>query len=303
MTPTAWLAMYGQLFALLLPVFTCAAIGAIWALRERSYPGEFVSRFVTSVTTPALVFHTLLVTQLSDESLLQVGSATLVGLAIAAACGAVLLRSVGLQTAALLPTVTFPNSANLGLPVAQATFGDQGLAVAVVVYTTCSLLQHTMGVWVMGRSRGGSSASWPRGVAFACVLAAVLRVLEVRLPAPVLESARLVGSLTVPLMLISLGFTLAKVSRAGMRGGSLLAVMRIACGSAAAIGVSSMLGLPPLIQSVLVLEFLMPVAVVNYLYASRLTEFGEIVAGSVLISTLTFVLLSPVLLWFVVGTN
>ncbi|NLC37452.1 MAG: AEC family transporter [Alcaligenaceae bacterium] len=295
---SSWLAQYLSILALLLPVFVCVGIGAIWGFRKLAYPGEFISLLVTSITTPALVFNTLVTTQLNDALLLQILNAALLGLVVACLCGAVLLYVLRLPVLALLPSTMFPNAGNLGLPVALLAFGETGLTVAVTIFAIFSLAQHTAGVWLLGLANRSTTrqGKWPYGVALASILAVGLRLLDASVPAPVLSSAQLVGSLTVPLMLISLGYALATVSRTGLRTGSMVGVIRLAAGAVAGIVIINTLSLPPEVASVVVLQMLMPVAVVSYLYTDRYTNYGQISAGAILVSTLLFLFLSPLLI-------
>lgn len=291
-----WSIQYVSIMTLLLPVFVCSGIGAAWGLKRLSFPSEFITTLVTSVTTPSLVFHTLLTTQLNDAMLLQTLNAALMGLAIMAGCAALLLLLFRLPVAALLATATFPNCGNLGLPVAYLAFGEVGLTVAVTVFAIFSIIQHTVGAWLTGwagRSHSTSSANWPRGVALACTLAVGLRLLDLPVPAPVLSSAELVGSLTVPLMLLSLGYALVTVSRSGLGSGSIVGGIRLAAGAIAGVIITTALDLPPAVAGAIVLQMLMPVAVVSYLYCARYTAFGQISAGAILVSTTLFLLLSP----------
>ena len=71
---------------------------------------------------------------------------------------------------------------------------------------------------------------------------------------------------------------------------------RSSAAALAAFGVSQLLGLPPLAQSVLILQMSMPVAVYNYLFAQRARREPEYVAGLVFCSTLLSFLYLPVLL-------
>ena len=112
----------------------------------------------------------------------------------------------------------------------------------------------------------------------------------------ILKSAQLVGSLSIPLMLISLGHALMTVSHRGVKEGAWLAGVRLCVGLLASAALVSALDLPPMVNSVLVLMMGMPVAVVSFMYADRLTHNGETVAGAVLVSTLVFVVLSPLLM-------
>lgn len=293
MTGQGWLATYAHIALLLLPVASCAGIGAFWARSGKAYPGEFVAHLATVVSTPALVFHTLVTTTLDDARLLEVGTASLVGLAVAAATSACALAAFRLPVRTLTAAATFPNAGNLGLPVAYLVFGEVGMAVAITFFAVNSVVQHTLGVWFT--SRGGSQGQrWPKGVAIACLLALAVRATSLKLPAPVLESARLVGSLAVPLMLLSLGYALATVSRRGLGRGAVLGAIRLLAGLLGGTAVALLLGLPALTAGVVALQLAMPVAVVSAIYVQRFSGEGDVAAGGVLVSTVAFLALCPV---------
>lgn len=294
MTGQGWLAAYAHIASLLLPVACCASIGAFWARSGKSYPGEFVAHLATVVSTPALVFHTLVATKLDDARLLEVGAAALVGLAVAAAASSCALAVFKLPVRTLTAAATFPNAGNLGLPVAYLVFGEVGMAVAITFFAVNSVVQHTLGVWFT--SRGGAHGQrWPKGVAIACVLALAARASAMPVPTPVLESARLIGSLAVPLMLLSLGYALATVSRSGLGRGAVLGAIRLLAGLLGGAAVVYLLGLPPLTAAVVALQLVMPVAVVSAIYVQRFSSEGDVAAGAVLVSTVVFLALCP--LW------
>ena len=114
---------------------------------------------------------------------------------------------------------------------------------------------------------------------FACLLAVVLRSTDVAAPAPapapMLESVRLVGSLVVPLMLLSLGYALVTVSRAGIRQDTVLGAMRLLIGLFTSALVVHLINLPPLVAGVMTLQFALPVAVVNCIYVKRFSTYGD----------------------------
>ena len=296
MSGVAWLSVYAQISTLLLPVICCAAIGAVWAIKKRPYPAEFVATLATVVSTPALVFHTLMTTRLDNSQLLDIGGASLLGLAVAALLGAMGLRAMKLPVFTLGPAATFPNAGNLGLPIAQLAFGDIGLAVAITFFAINSVVQHTLGVWITTRG-GDHSHRWPKGVLLVCLLVVVLRATGSTLPDPIIESTRLVGSLAVPLMLLSLGYALATVSHAGIRQGAFVGALRLIAGLLAGAVVVYALDLPPLVASVLTLQLAMPVAVVSAIYVQRFSKYGDVAAGAVLVSTAAFFVLCPLLIW------
>lgn len=294
-----WLSAYVQLFALLTPVIACASIGVVWAAKKIDYPGRFVSVLVTSVATPCLVFSTLVTTRLDNALLLQVTGTAILALLGMGLVAAVLLRLCKLSLRGFLPAAVFPNAGNLGLPLSQLTFGDDGLAIAVTVFAVFSLVQHTLGVaylaWVNPKKEG-ALRTFPYGATLVAVVAVWVRVFDWHVPATLLKSAQLVGSLSIPLMLISLGHALMTVSHRGVKQGAWLAAVRLSVGFVASAALVFALDLPAMVNSVLVLMMGMPVAVVSFMYADRLTHNGETVAGAVLVSTAVFVVLSPLLM-------
>ena len=109
--------VYAAVGAMLLPVFACTVIGIEWGRRRLSFPGGFISTFVTSVAVPGLVFNTLATTRLDNDALARVALAAIVGTVVMGGLSAALLRLRNLPVRQLAPTSTFPNAGNLGLPL------------------------------------------------------------------------------------------------------------------------------------------------------------------------------------------
>ncbi len=294
-------AMYAAVLGMLMPVFAVTAVGAAWGHRKIAYPGLFVSTLVTLVATPSLVFHTLVTTKLSTAILANVVAAAALGILVMGLMNAVLLKLCRFPVRSLVPTTTFPNAGNLGLPLSQLAFGDAGLSVAVAFFAATSFLQHTAGVYLLTAHRT-DKRGWFSPVMLAAVLALLFRVFDVSTPSWVLETTRMLGSLTIPLMLIALGHTLVTISHAGLRDGLWLGMMRLVVGVAGGALVVRLLHLPPDIAGVTLFQMMMPVAVVNYMYAQRFTDHADATAGAVLASTLVFLIFCPLAFWFV-GAN
>ncbi len=295
----SWFASYVQLLALLTPVIVCTGIGVVWTAKKLDYPARFISVLVTSVSTPCLVFSTLVSTRLDNAVLLQVSGTAIMALLVMGLVAALLLRLCKLSLRGFLPAAVFPNAGNLGLPLAQLSFGDDGLAVAVTIFAVFSLVQHTFGVAYLGwvnPKKEGAMRVFPYGATLVAVLAVLVRMFDWQVPVAVLKSTQLVGSLSIPLMLISLGNALMTVSHRSVKEGAWLAGVRLSVGLLAGAILVFAFHLPPMVNSVLVLMMSMPVAVVSFMYADRLTHNGETVAGAVLVSTLLFMVLSPLLM-------
>ncbi|ASC64266.1 AEC family transporter [Achromobacter denitrificans] len=286
---------YFSTLVLMLPLLSCVGIGALWAKRDLPFGGSFITTLVTSVTTPALVFHTFVTTHLDDRALADVAVATLLALLLCGLVCALWLKVWKLPVRTLLPTASLPNAGNLGLPISQMAFGDAGLSVAVAFFAVNSFVMHTLAVRLLPGVN--TKGSWKSPILLASVVAVALRMLHVPVPDWIVETSRMLGAVTVPLMLLSLGHALALIPSGGLRNGAKVAVMRLVVGLAAGLAVVWALDLEPVLAGALSLQMAMPCAVVSYMYVKRYTSEGDTAAGAVLVSTVAFLLLAPVMLW------
>jgi hypothetical protein len=118
-------------------------------------------------------------------------------------------------------------------------------------------------------------------------------------PAWLNATTELIGLMTIPLMLITLGVSLAKLAVASLPRSLGLSVLRLLLGFALGVGVAYLFRLEGAARGVLIVQSSMPVAVFNYLFAQRYRRAPEEVAGLVVISTAMSFLTLPMLLWFV----
>jgi len=287
---------YLSAIVLMLPLLFCVGIGLYWGKRDLPFGGNFITTLVTSVTTPALVFHTFVTTHLDDRALADVAAATLIALLLCALICAALLKAWKLPVLSLLPTAFLPNAGNLGLPISQLAFGDAGLSVAVAFFAVNSFVMHTIAVRMLPGVN--TKGSWKSPILLASVVAVALRLLNVPVPAWIIETARMLGAVTVPLMLLSLGHALALIPSNGVRDGAKVGAIRLVVGLVTGLAVVWAMDLEPVLAGALTLQMAMPCAVVSYMYARRYTPLGDTAAGAVLVSTVVFLLLAPLMLWF-----
>lgn len=292
---TGLLAFYLSTLLKLAPMLVCVGVGYGWGKKNHPFAVSFVSVLVTSVTTPALVFQTLVTTQLDNQMLAEVTLAAVTAFAIAALLSLIGLRVLGMPVRTLFQSAWIPNAGNLGLPISQLAFGDAGLSAAIAIFAISSLMSHTIGVRVLTGTSGTSA--WRNPVLLASLAAVVVRVFGIGLPDWLLESVRMLGSVTVPMMLLSLGHALSGIPFSGVRAGAILAGLRLCAGLVAGYLTTRLLGLEGLLAGVLTLQMAMPVAVNSYMFARRYSDQGDTSAGAVLVSTAVFVLAAPVLIW------
>jgi predicted permease len=277
------------------PVFIVTAVGYFWRRRAKPFNQSFVTQFVSLVGAPALVFVTLLNSHFAFGDILRMGGATLACLLLFALVAMPALRLAGYAQRVYLPSLIFPNIGNMGLPICLYAFGERGLALAMIYFAVTSIGQFTFGP-AIASGRVTPAALFRAPFLYAALAAVACSQAGVGFPDWVLKTLKLIGDVTIPLMLLGLGVALAEFGVSAWPRQSLFALARIALGLLGGVLVASLFGLAGPERGVLIIESAMPVAVFNYFFAREYGAHEEEVAGLVLISTLLSYLLLPAIL-------
>ncbi|OWJ91562.1 transporter [Pseudomonas sp. A46] len=287
--------MLAELFAVMAPVLIAAGIGYGWARSGQSYPTEFIARLVLNIGTPCLVLSTLARTEIDRHAFGQLAIACLLVMLGMGLIGTLLSRAFRQDWRILVPAYLFPNSGNMGLPIALYAFGEKGLALAVAFFLVLSVGHFSLGLALSGTERSPKKLL-ANPIIISLALAVPLVIWDLELPRWLANTIGLLGGMTIPLMLLTLGVSLASIRVHHLGSGMILGALRILCGAALGWTVGWGLGLSPLAQAVLVMQASMPVAVFNYLFAVRAGRSPEAVASLVMCSTLLSFALIPLLL-------
>lgn len=288
------------LFNIIAPVVICAGLGFYWAKSDRSFHMETVTGLVSNIGAPLLIFTTLVQLKMGLGEFLEFGLFALISLLCFIPLGYLLLKTLKLNYRDYLPALIFPNTGNMGLPLCYFAFQEEGLTLALAFFAVYAVMQFTFGVWL---ASGSSSISqlFKTPLIYAVALALLLRGSGVPIPAWLTDTTELLGGMTIPLMLMALGVSLASLSVGYIKEATILSVARLSIGFAVGISLSWIFGLEGAERGVMILECTMPVAVFNYLFSLRYGRAAGQVAGTVLVSTLLSFLTLPLLLLFLLG--
>jgi predicted permease len=292
------LQLLNELSAVVLPVLLVAGIGFIWARTGRRFDSVFLTDIATNVGTPCLVAHSLMTLEIDPAALAQMGVAVLTAVSGFLVLGFIVLRVMKLSINSYLPALTFPNTGNMGLPLALFAFGPEGLALAVVYFSCTVTLQFTVGI-----SLSAGNLSLSRLVRtptiYAVAISAVLLLLGQKLPEWIENTIGVLGDITIPMMLLTLGVSLAQLKVNALGRNLLLSCVRLGGGFAIALLIARLFELPPTASGVLIIQSSMPVAVFNFLFAQYYGRAHADVAAMVVISTALSFLTLPLLAYFV----
>jgi predicted permease len=257
-----------------------------------------VGSLMTNISAPCLVFSSLLRITVEPRDLVLMAGLALAVLGLSTVFAGGALKVAGLSGRAFLPPMIFANTGNMGLPLCLLAFGETGLALAVTYFTTVVIIHFTIGVgYVSGAASFTALLRIP--VLYAVAAAIAFMVTGTRAPAWLTNTTGLLGDMTIPLMLITLGVSLSLLRVSGMARAFSLSALRLVMGFTVGVGLAWAFDLEGAARGVLILQSSMPVAVFNYLFAQRYARSPEEVAGMVVVSTALSFLSLPFLLWFV----
>ena len=177
------------------------------------------------------------------------------------------------------------------LPISAALPG------AVILFLVEMILHFSLGLWLMDR-HAPIGRLFRQPVVIATLAGLAVSVYGWVLPDAVALALKMLGDVSVPLLLFSLGVRIAGVSWAEWKLGVLGGLLCPASGLVMAAAMVAWLPLPAAQQPWLWLFAALPPAVLNFLVAEQYRQEPSRVASLVLIGNLMSVLtLPPVLYW------
>jgi len=280
-----------RIVEILLPIFAIVAAGFFYARKHRPEMAV-ANRLNMDVFLPALIFGTL-----AGKSLVlpDYGSLALAGLFVILLPGLLAwpaARLLGMQPKTFVPPMMFNNSGNIGLPLALLAWGEKAMPVAMVLFLVSNLLHFSLGARLLD-PKASLSTVWRIPVVMAAMAGVVVGLLQLNIWPPVLTAIKLMGNISVPLLLFALGVRLTDVSLTGWKVSAFAAVFRPLSGMAAAWCAIALLGLSGLEAAILLVFGSLPPAVLNFLFAERYQQEPETVASIVLLGNLAALVTLP----------
>ncbi|MEK9677245.1 MAG: AEC family transporter [Rhodospirillaceae bacterium] len=290
--------MGAEIFSIIAPVLFGVGVGYTWSKMGRSFDAEFATAIVYNIATPLLIFSTLTSMKIDVPMFSELAGVMTVAALGFILVGYVILKVWGLDRRTYWPSISIPNSGNMGLPLAFIAFGQEGLGIGVIVYTVISMNQFTFSV-IVSSGHFSFRELMKIPLIYAVIAALLVMGFGLEVPAWIASTSSIYGQLVIPLMLIALGVSLASLKISSFPRSLAIAVFRILIGFTIALGVTEVFGLNGVAQGVIILQSAMPAAVFNYMLALRYNNSPPEIAGVVITSTVFSFLTLPLLLWFV----
>ena len=187
------------------PVAVVAFVGFVWGRARQPFDAATFSTIATYIGTPCLIVDSLATSGLRADSLAAIGLGATLCTLLALAAGFVLVVVSRQPASTYLPASTFANCGNIGLPLALFAFGKDGLALAIAY-----LAVHGVFNFVIGQALAAGRFSFRETLfsplLWATALGATLSATGSALPLSLGRAAHILGGLTIPMMLLALGW-------------------------------------------------------------------------------------------------
>lgn len=209
----------GVFVSSILPIIIIISLGFLLS-RTQDVTVDTLNKLSLYILTPALIFHSIALTELGASALLKVSLGVLAFLflliASSYAYGWTLGKDESFLSAFVLIAV-FGNTGGLGIPLADFAFGEVGRQTAVLFAAIHGAVVFTIGLFIASQSGGGSGLSNLKRVfryplIYAVVIAILARSLQL-VPAAdsmTMQTIGLLGESAIPIMLLILGIQLAQ---------------------------------------------------------------------------------------------
>ena len=280
------------------PVFFIALCGYLYGLFQRPSM-DTVNKINMDIFLPILIFWILSskVPSLVDTLPLIIGS-TIVIVGSGILCFP-LSRLLRINPRTFLPPVMFTNTGNLGLPIILLLFGERGLASGIIVFITENLLHFTLGLYLINRkSKFINELSFP--MIFSTVAGVAFAASGYLLPKIIMSSFEIMGKVSIPLLLFSLGVRMTDIRANDLKVATLSAVSGPLAGLIIALVILPLLALDQMETDIFLIFSVLPPAVLNYLVAERYNQEPRRVASMVLIGNLGALFWIPIALYLAV---
>jgi len=287
----------------IVPVMVTVAVGYT-AARLLVFDLKVLARVGLYILVPCLTFTAMARTTLAAGEFGLIVAFTVISVPLLWAISAIAVRLLRLpppEAGAFHISVLFTHAVNFGFPVLLLAYGPAALERGIVYAMTAQIVMQSLGVYMAARGRAdfGSAVkrTWSMPGLHAMILGILVRVLGIRVPAPLFDPLKLIGDSLVPFLLLVLGMQLAAVNLRGhWRAASVASFLRLVVAAALSFGLARGLGLQGLTRQTLILENSMPSAILGVALAQEFDTAPELITKVVFLTTLAGLFTLAVLL-------
>ena len=287
--------MIGRILEITLPIFAIVFAGFVYGrFTKPNMVGA--NKIIMDLALPCLVFTSLSAKKFDFYS----HGTFLLGITLIIILSGLLTipfaRFLGTGKKALLPSVMFVNVGPIGIPLVVLAFGQDYLGLAILFMVLSNVYHFSIGVSLMsGKFDIKLLATNP--LILSSILGILFSFYNFIFPSWLNISLTMVGSILVPLMLLSLGIRLAESKVEYLKIGLLGSVWTFIIRIIVVLVITQFLKLDPIQKGTLILFAALPSAIFNYMIADRYNCEPNKVASIVIVGHVLCIIFLPIAIW------
>ena len=287
-----------EVLSVIFPVISITALGYFWNKIGNTINQKEIIKFIAWIGAPCLVFDSLInldstyaiVSSITFGAGIMIFGMLLISFA--------LLKIYNLNIKTYINPMTFVNSGNIGITICLFAYGDLGLEIAIIYFATSSILNFTLGVSIWS-GRFSPKILLKTPILFSVIIVIIFHITNITVPSMIDNTISLLAGATIPLLLFSMGISLANIKLNIHFKIISLIILRSIIAIFLAYFVTIILGLEGIVQNIIIMQALLPAALFNFLFASEQTNCSLEVANYVMLSTIISILTISIFLFII----
>ena len=302
-----------------LPSFAIAFLGYIYSVKDGTLDMKSIANLIYYIFSPCLVYSSLTQRTFQFQEFLTIGVSVVVLIFSMMLITWLYMKITRIEDNGFYLPIIFMNTGNIALPMALLLYGNEGLSKAIIFHLINVMFLYSMGVFLVSKK-----TDLKEFFKIPFLYAAILGVFAATVPMSIPENIGkyisligkgidILGKGAIPLLIISLGYSLKQTRLADLKHGLTGAGLRIVLGPAIAFGLIAFfrhIGWSPMekgydlihftemrtTESIIILMGSMPAPITSFLLNKKFDACPETAASMVLVGTLAGVVTIPLVL-------
>ncbi len=284
---------------IIFPVFAVATSGYLYARFRRGTTDLSVTNRVNlEIFTPALIFSVMSDAEFDLLSYTNLASAGIVVILVVGVIAWLFARMMKISVRTFVPPLMFNNSGNMGLPLAVFAFGEEGLAAATVLFIVENFMHFTFGSWILA-ARLHIQPLIRLPMFWGAFLGILVNLTGIRLAEPLSDTIGMLGQISIPLLLFSLGARVAQTHVTHWHLAVKANILNVVATLTVGLLLIPLFSLEGMQAAQFILFCALPPAVLNFMLAEQYGQEPDKVASIVLLGNVSSILVIPVVLYFI----
>jgi len=276
---------------IVLPVFIIIGVGYFFG-RVKEIDLKSINELILYISTPCLIISSLSRFPIDLQITGRIFVCVLIILLITMIAGFILIKLLDLPYKVYVPPLMFANTGNMGLPLILFAFGEAGFNNGIIYMVATTLFHYTLGIMLVNTHRNPLEV-FKLPLVYSTAIGLLISIAHIDLPVAASRSIELLGEISIPAMIFSLGYKLSGMRMTSTAYSFLFGTLRIVLGFALGLLLADILGLRGVALKVIVLQASMPPAVFNFVLAEKYRQDSQTVASIIMAGTISSLFILP----------